>query len=206
MGSRVRISCATGSWPEITAATASAPPLRARRPTAALHNLDLLSSSRVFEAMDRSLSRRPRAGCEARVQCRTCLCWGVRRAARRPTTTAAGWPHDFSGAFGHEARALFGLLSGLTDPWPCALAALCFGVCAARGGAARMGRLVLWRICGAVVGRRRWSEGLDAALEKYQSGVDALYGRLPRVAAHLVVDTERCRRQRTRPIATKTCR
>ena len=36
-----------------------------------------------------------------------------------------------------------------------------------------MGRLVCWRICGAVVGRRRWSEGLDAALEKYQSDVDA---------------------------------
>ena len=34
------------------------------------------------------------------------------------------------------------------------------------------GRLVLWRICGAVVGRRGWSEGLDAALEKYQSGDD----------------------------------
>ena len=42
-------------------------------------------------------------------------------------------------------------------------------------GAARMGRLVLWRICGAVVGRRRWSEGLDAALEKYQSGDDGLH-------------------------------
>ena len=35
-----------------------------------------------------------------------------------------------------------------------------------------MGRLVLWWICGAIASRRRWSEGLDAALEEYQSGDD----------------------------------
>ena len=46
---------------------------------------------------------------------------------------------------------------------------------ARRSAVRAKGRLVLWRICGAVVGRRRWSEGLDAALEKYQSGDDGLH-------------------------------
>ena len=65
-----------------------------------------------FRAMDRSLSRRPRGDCEARVRRGTRQCGTGASKRVRATTTAAGWPHDFSGAFGREARALCVALGG----------------------------------------------------------------------------------------------
>ena len=59
---------------------------------------------------------------------------------------------------------------GLAGPWPRGLAALCFGECAARGGAARWGGCPAWGICGvaaAVLGRLRWCVwGRDAPLRR----------------------------------------
>ena len=63
---------------------------------------------------------------------------GVGRGLRsrvRATTTAAGWPRDFSGAFGREARVLCCSWRRRTGPWPCGFAALCgLGRCATCGG------------------------------------------------------------------------
>ena len=50
---------------------------------------------------------------------------------------------------------------------------------------ARMGRVAYWRIRGLLWVRRRWSEGLDAALEKYQSGDDHNGPPTPRASQDL---------------------
>ena len=65
----------------------------------------LLSSSRVFEAMDRSLSRRPRGGCEARVRRGTRQCRTGASKLRSRDDDAGRLARDFSGALGREARA-----------------------------------------------------------------------------------------------------
>ena len=73
---------------------------------------------------------------------------------RAPRTTApAGWPHDFSGASGREARVLCCSWRGLTRPWPRGLAALCFRAVRGARRVAPMGRLACWRVCGALVGQ-----------------------------------------------------
>ena len=143
------------------------------------------SSSRVFRAMDRSLSRRPRGGCEARVRRGTSVWDGGFTSRVRATTTAAGWPRDFSGAFGREARAFVWLLAGADGSLAVCPCGLCLAV---RGGrrAARMGRLGSWRICGvaaAVVGRRRWCVGPGRCPVEGQSGGRARYLLVYRVAA-----------------------
>ena len=121
--------------------------------------------------MDRSLSRRPRGGCEARVR-RGTRQYGTgasKPRSRDNTTTAAGWPHDFSGASAARHALRMWLLAGAD-----ASLAVCpcgFVVCG-RALAAPMGRLAYWRICGvaaAVVGRRRWCSGFGRCPAEGQS-------------------------------------
>ena len=49
---------------------------------------------------------------ENRLSARYALVWDGGFRSRVRATTTAGWPRDFSGAFGREARALCGLLAG----------------------------------------------------------------------------------------------
>ena len=61
----------------------------------------------------------------------------------------AGWPHDFSGAFGRETRALWGSCRGVTGPYPCALAAAWLGPLRNVGGPRRWEPGFLGASCGA---------------------------------------------------------
>ena len=105
--------------------------MSARTLAAAPHS-PALAAGRVFET-GRSLSRRPRGGCEARVRCRTCFCWGV--STRGAATDGGGrLASRFLGGFRPRGtRSLCGSWRGLTGPWPCALVALLLGARRAEG-------------------------------------------------------------------------
>ena len=74
-----------------------------------------------------------------------------RCAARRPTT-AAGWPHEFSGAVGREARILWGSWRGLTVLGRvlcgCVAWAMCAGAARVRPDGEARALADLWGYCG----------------------------------------------------------
>ena len=69
-------------------------------------------SRRVFAA-DRSLSRRPRGGGEARVRCRTCLCWGARPRGAATDGSGRLAPRFLGGFRPRGARFVCGSRRGL---------------------------------------------------------------------------------------------
>ena len=84
---------------------------------------------------------------------RYALVWdGGFRSGVRATTTAAGWPHDFSGAFGREARILWGSWRGLTVLGRvlcgCVAWAMCAGAARVRPDGEARALADLWGYCG----------------------------------------------------------
>ena len=129
-----------------------APPLRARRQTAAL----TISTAELEPGFSRDgpiAIATPTGRLRGESSARYALVWdGGFRSRVRATTTAAGWPRDFSGPFGREARVLCGSWRGLTRSLAVCPCGFVFSGCAG-AGVVPMGRLACWRVCGAVVGQ-----------------------------------------------------
>ena len=170
------------------AATRFAPPLRARRQTAAHKSRPRGLSAELepgFRSMDRSLSRRPRGGCEARVLCGTALCGMRVRTAFAHDDGCRLAPRLLGGFRPRGARFVWPLIGDDGSLAVLPLRLCVRGVRGARRGRAdgEAGVLAdLWGSCGSD-DAGAWAGTLPCVED--QSGVDASVGRLPR---------SRCRR------------
>ena len=152
--------------------------------------------------MDRSLPRRPREGCEARVRRGTRQCGTGASKPRSRDDDGGRLAPRVSGAVGREARILWGSWRGLTVLGRvlcgCVLGHV-RGRCAGppRWGGSRIGGSV-----GLLWVHDAGPRGLDAAsrsANQTSTPLGAIAAQEPLLSATLSA----CRRQRTRPIATK---